>query len=458
MSFFREVLSGARLHAGGRLFASPLKHLVFRVLFIFAVMLSSLTASISVVSRIQYAKASGTTPIKHIVFIIKENHSFDNYFGRFPGANGVTSGMVKVNRQQQEVTLSPIIDQSPDYCHVRVCYAQDLDNGAMDRFNNGSCKAAPYTCYQAATQDQIPNYWNLASTYVLSDAMFAPMGGPTFPNRLYSLAAESGDTEATSDVSLPTNPSGKNGPWGCDTLAGTTVKLLNGSSVPPCFDFSTLSDVMDQRGVSWKGYVPAPQTSGYIWNTFDAIKHIYDGPDWTNDVVPWQNFVNDAKAGNLPAFSWLVPPSEDSEHPSASTCVGENWTVQQINAIMQGPDWASTAIFLTYDEWGGFYDHVAPPTVDQLGYGFRVPLTIISPYAHATSNGTNVHITHTVYDLTSVLRFAEEVFDLPSLGRRDATANDLMDAFDFSQVWNGPDILNARNCTGLKPVPAITTD
>jgi len=411
-----------------------------------------------VVSHIEHAKASGTTPIQHIVFIVKENHTFDNYFGRFTGANGATTGVVKVNGQDQTINLAPLIDQSPEYCHVRLCYTQDYDKGGMDGFNNGNCAPAPYSCYQAATSDQIPNYWNLASTYVLGDEMFAPMGGPTFPNRLYSLAAESGDTPDTSVISLPSNPSGKIGPWGCDTFSGTTVKLLNGTRVPPCFNYTTLSDLMDQNGVSWKAYVPAPHTSGYIWNTFNAISQIYNGPDWKNDVVPWQNFTTDALAGNLPAFSWLTPPSQDSEHPSASSCVGENWTIQQINAVMQGPDWASTAIFLTYDEWGGFYDHVPPQAIDQLGYGFRVPLLIISPYAHVTGNSSNFHITHTVYDTTSVLRFAEEVFNLPSLGKRDATANDMMDAFDFSQVWNGPDVLPLRNCGQTAPVADFTSD
>src|SRR5205085_2546108 len=136
---------------------------------------------------------------------------------------------------------------------------------------------------------------------------------------------------------------------------------------------------------------------------------------------------------------------------SNSTCVGEDWTIQQINAVMQGADWSRTAIFLSYDEWGGFYDHEAPTSIDPLGYGFRVPMLIISPYAHVTSNPNSPHITHTRYEASSVLKFAEEVFQLPSLGKRDATTADMMDAFDFSQVWNAPDVLNTRSCGALHP-------
>jgi len=402
------------------------------------------------------AHANGSNPIKHIVFIIKENHSFDTYFGRFPGVNGVTSGLVKVNGVDQPITLTPIIDQSPDYCHVWKCHIQDYDNGAMDHFNAvGACAPAPYTCYQAATQDQIPNYWDLASKFVLSDETFAPMHGPTFPNRLFSIAAASGSDIAHSAISLPSNPGGTTNGWGCDSNANTRVKLYNTTTAFPCFDFPTIADSMDAAGVSWKYYAPTPKEGGYIWSAFDAIHHIRNGSDWSQDVVPWKQFVTDAQSGNLPAFSWVVPPEKYSEHPSNSTCVGENWSVQQINAVMQGSDWSSTAIFLSYDEWGGFYDHVAPVSVDPLGYGFRVPMIIISPYAHSNNLG-NPHVTHTQYEASSVLRFAEEVFNLASLNQRDATTNDMMDAFDFSQVWNNPDILNQRTCGNLKP--ATMTD
>jgi len=430
------------------------REVAFRVLFVLTLMPSIVwTTGHFKPQATNKAHTSSSIPIQHIVFIVKENHSFDNYFGRFLDAHGTTTGEVKIKGVDQTIALTPLVDQSPDYCHVWKCAISDYDNGAMDHFNaTGACSTAPYTCYQAATQDQIPNYWTYASNYVLSDETYAPMFGPTFPNRLFTIAAASGDTIDTSAIGLPRGPNNTNPQgWGCDSLAGSTVLLYNKSKVFPCFDFSTLGDLMDNAGLSWKYYGPRKGEGGYIWSAYDAINHIRNGPDWSQHVVPWQNFVQDAQSGNLPAFSWVVPPEGYSEHPRNSICVGENWTVQQINAVMQGSDWATTAIFLSYDEWGGFYDHEAPVSIDPLGYGFRVPMTIISPYAHVTGNASNPHITHTLYEASSVIRFAEGVFNLPSLGKRDAVVNDMMDAFDFSQVWNAPDILSTRNCGSVQP-------
>jgi phospholipase C len=140
------------------------------------------------------------------------------------------------------------------------------------------------------------------------------------------------------------------------------------------------------------------------------------GKAWNNDVSPAQ-FVKDVNNDQLPGFSWLVPPGALTEHPSGSVCRGENWTVQQINAVMQSKAWSSTVIVLTWDDYGGFYDHVAPPAVDQLGYGFRVPMLIISPYAFAKDDPGNPHVGHTKLEFASVLKLAEQVFGLPSLGR-----------------------------------------
>jgi len=433
--------------------------LAFRSCFVLMLLLGATLTTSQVTSQaLPKAHAVGSTPIQHIVFIVKENHSFDSYFGRFPGAHGATTGLVKVNGVDQTINLMPLIDQSPDYCHVRPCSIKDYDKGAMDHFNGvGACVQAPYTCYQAATQDQIPNYWDYASKFVLSDETYQPMAGPTFPNRLYTIAAAAGSSIDTSAITDPSTPGGKPMGWGCDSVSTTRTHLYNGTTVYPCFDFTTLADSMDNAGVSWKYYAPSPGEGGYIFSAYDAINHIRNGVDWSQKVVKWQTFAADARAGNLPAFSWVVPPIGLSEHPPASVCSGENWTVQQINAIMQGSDWSSTAIFLSYDEWGGYYDHEAPVSIDPLGYGFRVPMTIISPYAHSTKPG-NPHISHKQYEASSVIRFAEEVFNLPSLGNRDALVNDMMDSFDFSQVWNAPDILTTRTCGGVKNLPMPEND
>jgi len=183
-----------------------------------------------------------------------------------------------------------------------------------------------------------------------------------------------------------------------------------------------------------------------MWSVLDNFSQVRNTSLWSN-VANYSTFATDAQSGNLPAFSWLTPPWNLSEHPPESTCVGENWTIKQINAIMSGPDWSSTVIILAWDDFGGFYDHVAPPQVDLLGYGFRVPLMVISPYAYATGNSKNPHVDHTRLELSSVVRFAEEVFNLPSLGKRDQTAGDLMASLDLTQVHNSTDILPTRNCT-----------
>jgi len=223
--------------------------------------------------------------------------------------------------------------------------------------------------------------------------------------------------------------------------------LYNGKKVYPCFTYATLADEMTAAGVSWKYYAPQAGQNGYQWNALNSYSQDR-GPTYD---VPWQHFATDAANNQLPAFSWLVPPSSSSEHPVAgsgtplSMCAGENWTVQQINAVENSPSWKSTVIILTWDDYGGFYDHVAPTNVDALGYGFRVPLLVISPYAHADDNH-NHHISHDSFEFSSVLKLAEETYNLPSLNRRDVTAGDLMKTLDFSLVWNKPLLLSQRQC------------
>jgi phospholipase C len=219
------------------------------------------------------------------------------------------------------------------------------------------------------------------------------------------------------------------------------VQASNGSTSlqEACFNFQTLADELDARGYSWRYYAPPASTGGYIWSTFDAIKHIRYGPDWKY-VVPAAQFMTDAASGNLPTVSWIVTPARVSEHAPASVCVGENWTVQMLNSLMRGPDWSSTAIFLTWDDFGGFYDHVAPQQIDGYGLGFRVPLLVISPYARKG------FIDHTQYEFSSMLRFAEDELGLPTLTNRDKAANDMMGAFNFNQSARPPLLLRQRTC------------
>jgi phospholipase C len=412
----------------------------------------------SAYSRLQVHShtSAGTSPIKHIIFLLKENRSFDSYFGSFPGANGATIGKIKVNGVTHTIPLNPLTDTEPNYGHQFAPAKTDYDNGAMDAFNigetpgagNASCTTAPYPCYVQGIQGVIPNYWSLAQHFVLNDNNFSSLRGPSFPNHLYSVAAGSGVTEQTSAVDSPSDAL-----WNCHSAPKTTVQLFNGTHVFPCFTFSNLADDMTTAGVSWKYYAPGPTDVADHWDVLKAFKQDVNSPNIALD----NQFLTDAANRTLPSFSWLIAPLAASEHPPSTSCNGENWTVQYLNALQQGPDWSSTAVFLTWDDYGGFYDHVAPVNKDGLGLGFRTPFMVISPYAYAGDNPTNTHISHDPTEFSSVLKFAEETFGLPTLGRRDVSAGDLGGLFDFSTIHNKPLILQQRTCPAQKKAATDNT-
>jgi phospholipase C len=287
----------------------------------------------------------------------------------------------------------------------------------------------------------IPNYWSYAEHFALGDHMFSSIAGPSFPNHLDTVAAQSGG--------VFTNPTALQ--WGCDAPDSATVGVLatNGdtSRAAPCFEFPTVADRLEAAGVSWRFYAPQRGQTGYIWSTLDAIGHIRNSSLWTDRVMSDDRFLADASNGALPAVSWLVPDFNVSDHPSrpplatASLCEGENWTVQHINAIMQGGNWPSTVIVLLWDDFGGFYDHVPPPTVDTYGLGPRVPFIVLSPYV---KEGT---VSHTVYEVGSVLQLIENRYRLKALSKRDVEAHSLLDMFDFSQSPAPPLVLPLRDCS-----------
>ncbi len=378
----------------------------------------------------------GMRKIKHIVFLVKENRTFDNYFGTFPRADGATSGTISTG---DVIPLGHAPDRTPrDISHSFNSAVTAIDGGLMDKFDliPGGSQNGDYLAYTQYTEDDIPNYFTYARNFTLADAFFSSLTGPSFPNHLYTVGAQS--------AGAINNPSNANARWGCDSPDNSRVQVMDddGNITPeyPCFDFQTLADSLEARGKSWKYYAPGQGQSGYIWSALDAIAHIRLTSLWEEHVVPTSQFVDDALNGNLPAVSWLVVGSSLSEHPPSSVCAGENWTVEQINAVVEGPEWNSTAIFLTWDDFGGFYDHVAPPVVDNFGFGPRVPFLIISPYAKPG------YISHTTYEFSSLLKFAEVRFGLESLTARDAAANDLFDSFDFQQDPLPPLILQTRAC------------
>lgn len=410
------------------------RRVVFVGMWVAAVLLSSLAPE-AVVAQ-QESLPAGLSNIQHVVFIVKENRGFDEYFGTFPGANGATSGLTSTG---QMIPLGQTPDAlGNDICHDWGCLLAMMDYGRMDHSDlDPTCtQAGRLMCFSQMTQANIPNYFTYARNFVLADNNFSSIHGTSFPNHVYTIAASSAGF--IGQAHLPTNFSLHEVGCSADPTANAEVidQYGNISNQYPCVDIQTLGDSLTAAGINWTSYAPGH----VIFNAYEAINHYYNNPTlWNQHVVTYQQFASDAQAGKLPAVSWLVANNE-SEHPPFSTCDGENWTVQQINAIMQGPDWNSTAIFLTWDDPGGFYDHVPPPYEDQFGLGQRVPLLIISPYVKAG------YISHTQYEAASVLKFIEERFGLAPLTERDANANDTLDSFDFSQTPLPPLILSTRSC------------
>jgi phospholipase C len=394
--------------------------------------------------------------ITKIVFLIKENRTFDTLFGLYPGADGATTGKTC---DGSTVPLVQAHDNSPGAKHSFLSGIQVINGGKMDCFDQaeGGAGGVPYVQYHA---DQIPNYWSYAQHFTLGDRFFSSAYGPTFVEHFWLVASttnryvsnehpdQAGDDNIKGGYCDDPTERIQSFPVLSEDEKRTVFGLEERSEIDtlesdwittrwPCDDIKVLPDLLEQAGISWKYYLQQIP----IWDVMGTIPHIRYGPMW-NNIVGEEAFVSDLQAGRMPDVTWLLPPVDLSDHPDYGTlCNGENWTVRTINAIMQSPEWGHTAIFLTWDDYGGFYDHVPPPHVDIYGYGPRVPLLVISPYARQG------FIFHETSDFSSVLRFIEEVNHLPSLGRRDADANDLLDAFDFQQDPIPPLVLNERDCS-----------
>lgn len=385
-------------------------------------------------------------PIKHIVVIVKENHTFDNYFGSFPGADGATM----IQTQSAGMIVPPQApDRTPrDLCHAHSCALQDLSGdweGVSGATVNGD--NLMYAQYREA---DIPNYWQYARHFTLGDRFFANVLGPSFPGHTFVLAAQAGWAAGNPNTQV-LHPY-----WGCDQDATTKVDVENQytgtmDQVFPCFKIPSVPDVLP-AGVDWRFYGTNFYALPEIWSMFDAVDGIRNGPGWAK-IVNANQFDADVTNGTLPAVSWLVDQDLDDEHPNiGGVCAGENWTVGHINAIMNSDLWKDTAIIFTMDDFGGWYDHVTPPrrygmdpTNAPYGDGFRVPLIVISPYAKPG------FIFHEVAEQASIPRFIEKVFGAPALSTldpaaQDGQANDLMGAFDFTQQPLPPLPLTTRSC------------
>ena len=388
--------------------------------------------------------------VKHVVIIVQENRSVDNLFNGFPGADTVRIG----ERRIGPVNLEPVDLGFPaDVDHQHRAWQVEYDNGRMDGFADVATtpKQPEEFPYAYVPERQVEPYWTMARRYTFADRMFQSNTGPSFPAHLYLIAGQ-----AAYVASNPNQLGTTKFAWGCDSPPDARVAQigLDGAEIDPgiypCLDFETLADVANASGVTWRYYAPGLNQLGNIWSAFDAIKHVRFSPRWENVVSPETRVINDAVIGDLPSIVWVVPTMQNSDHPfprattkkdvgvKAGSQYGPDWVASIVNAIGHGPFWSSTAIFVVWDDWGGWYDHVAPPRLDRMGLGPRVPLIVISPYAKRH------YVSHVQHEFGSLLKFAEEAFDLPSLHTTDERSDDLRDCFDFTQL---PD--------PYRPIPAF---
>ena len=378
--------------------------------------------------------------IKHVVIIVQENHSFDNLFATFPGADGATVGKMSTGKtiklKKSNLYSSKLFENSHQ------AFVVDYDNGKMDGFNlvyvgSVSC---PKCAYEYVNPNQIKPYWSMASQYGLADHMF-----PTEASGSFSAHQDliRGDTAINAQERLIDFPS--HGPWGCDAPPGTTTPLLTSKNQYiqngpfPCSDqfpsspgYQTLRDLLDAKSVSWKYYTPALLTGGLpgaYWDAFDVIASVRNGPEWTTNISsPEKNIFQDIKKGKLAAVSWVIPDGANSDHAGfGNSDTGPSWVSQVVNAVGNSSYWSSSAVIILWDDWGGWYDHEPPPQLDYAGLGFRVPMIVVSPYAKPG------YISHTQYEFGSVIKFVEGVWGLGSLGTTDVRANSMNDMFQYDQ-------------------------
>ena len=403
--------------------------------------------------------------IQHVVIIFQENRSPDNLF-QDPvlisrGADIVSSGKNSLGQtiplMPQDLGTTGSIPSRYDLDHSNLGFKAMYDGGKMDGADKVLCFPAPNVVCPTNPQfmyvlpSDVQPYFALAEQYTFGDRMFQTNEGPSFPAHQFILSGTSAPT-ATSVLFAAENTHASNTvATGC--IAGPTITVaMNdqfGSETAqpaqyPCFEHPTLTDLLDTQGLTWRYYT---LSAGYIWSAPDAVEHICQqqningtltcvGPIWTNHVVIPQSLVlTDIANGQLPQVSWVIPGGLASDHALGNDGSGPAWVASVVNAIGNSAYWANTAIIITWDDWGGWYDHVAPKVINDgvswgsgYVYGFRVPLIVVSPYAKAA------YISHVTHDFGSILKFIETNYSLPSLGYADVAADDLSDCFDLTQT------------------------
>jgi phospholipase C len=392
------------------------------------------------------------TPIKHVVIIYQENHSFDNVFGRMCAASGRCDGATEGTLPDgSTIPLPTSPDVVPSAGHRTKAQAKAIDGGKMDGFANvGHCgESNGYRCMSQFNPSQIPNLSQLAQSFVLSDQTFQTASVPSFGAHIELVSAGldgfTGDPpDRRKDV-----PPGKG--WGCDSHLDAAWRASPDGRIsfqPSCVPdyrldpsrypyggpyrrsrvkpMPTIMDELNRVGLNWKLYTGAPG-NGYLWAICPTFAQCLYTGDRRRQVATAQ-VVDDAKSGSLANFSVVLPTVRVSQHNDGSMRAGDNWIGRVVSAVEHGPDWRSTAVFITYDDCGCFYDHVPPPQ----GLGIRTPMVIVSPWARA---GT---VDSTQASIASMLSFTEHNFGLPPLNDTDGMAYDYENAFDFSQAPLAP--------------------
>jgi phospholipase C len=402
------------------------------------------------------AHLPGNVPIKQVIFVIKENRTYDHFFGRYPAGDGVTEG------KTLDGTVVPL-GPAPDVTDALIVHGfwsglYSIDGGRMDGFDtiDGGELLEGYTQFDRRT---LPHYFDYADRFVLTDRFFTSEYGPTFPEHLYTVAAQSDgimDNKSETTVSpgrYCDDPNGYSPAFPqdlpqdrLDTIMAEQNRIVDDHpdamndirsslyTIRACLEIPTLPQRLSEAGVSWKFYSDPVFPIGDIMRAIKPVRY----SDLWNNVVASDSFLDDITKGNLAQVSWVNPPAPNNEHPILpnriqSVCAGENWTVQMMNDLQNSPYWKSTAVIEVWDDFGGYYDHVPPPQYDIMGLGARTPGLIMSPYTIHGDNRLGGAVDHHTYEFSSVLAFIEQLFGIDPLTARDAQADPLTGAFDFSR-------------------------
>jgi phospholipase C len=374
------------------------------------------------------------TPIKHFITLMQENHTFDNYFGTYPGADGIPKNVcmpVNVDQPSKGCIKPHRLGNGAvqDLGHSTRTFDQQYNNGRVNGFVSTFTKQGIDGSLAMAHYDDrdIPYYWNIADDNVLFDRWFTSANGGSVRNHLYWVTGGPGNT--ASDV-IP-----KDG-----------------------FDAPTIFDRLEAKGISWKFYVQSYDATinlyhrgngdhgaQVVWVPLLTYPRYINNPKLMAHIVPLEQYYTDLANNNLPAVSYIVP-SGASEHPPGSIQAGEAFVRTLIDSLERSSAWKSSAFQWSYDDWGGWYDHVKPPQIDKFGYGFRAPALLVSSYAKRG------FVDNTTLDFTSIVKFIEENWNLDPLapagpaaaksaGLRDRRVNSFMHAFDFKQPPRQPTML-----------------